>query len=177
MSYSIKDTITYLEEKFKDVTFDYRNVEFGAIVPVFFVYPSSEKLLKEKWEEIANLIAVDFQARQTNEYQVWNIYLFYVINNPIAKELKYKIENDTFSSRKIVVEKTKDIDSMISEHILNNIYVNLENDINPTNDFSPNKTIESILENKTLKKTNITKAANTAYTELLEALKPIGNEI
>jgi len=177
MSYSIKDTITSLEEKFNNVIFDYRNVEFGARIPVFFIYPQNEKLLKEKWEDIANLIAVDFQARQTDGYQVWNIYLFYVVNSIVTKELKYKIENDTFSSRKIVVENIADKDLMINEHILNNISVKLINEENSTNDFNPNKTIESILEDKTLKKINITKEANTAYIELIETLKSKGNEI
>ncbi len=177
MSYSIEETITYLEEKFKNIRFDYRNVDFGSTIPAFFIYFEDEKLLKQKWEGIANLIAVDFQARQRNEYQVWNIYLFYIINNPISKELKYKIENDTFSSRKIVIENTSDQDLMINEHILNQIDVNLENDKNETHSFNTNKIVESILEDKILKKINITKEANAAYKELIKALKEKEDEI
>ena len=177
MSYSIENTITSLEEQFNSIRFDYRNVDFGSTIPVFFIYLEDEKLLEEKWERIANLIAVDFQARQRDEYQVWNIYLFYIIDNQISKELKYKIENDTFSSRKIVIENTKNQDLMIDNHILNDINICLENDKNPTNSFDSNQIIESILEDKILKKTNITKEAITAYEELIIALKQIEDEI
>jgi len=177
MTYSTNDTIISLEEKFNDTKFNYRSVVFGGTIPVFFIYPKNEKILKEKWEEIANLIAVDFQARQTDEYQVWNIYLFYVMNNQVNKDLKYKIENDIFSSRKIIVDYTANEDSMIEEHIINRISVNFGKDEKLNNDFYPNETIESLLVDKTLKKINITKAANTTYKELIKALKNNRNEI
>ncbi|WP_430412338.1 ABC-three component system middle component 1 [Kordia sp.] len=177
MSYSVNDTIEILKDKFRNFRFNFKEIEFGGSIPTFFIYPENDKLLEENWIKIADTIAVDFQARLLDEFSAWNIYLFYVIDIPIRKELKYKIENDTFSSRKIIVDNTIDEDSMITEHIINNITVISDEDEIKSNEIEPNTVIESLLKDKILKRVNTTKAASETYKELLTIIKKNKDEV
>ena len=43
-----------------------------------------------------------YQPKLESVYEKWNLYIIYVTNDKTSKELKNKIENDKFSSRKIV---------------------------------------------------------------------------
>lgn len=177
MSYTVEESITLLKETFKQFKFEFGSIEFGGTIPFFLIFSENEKKLEEKWDEIADFIAVDFQSRQTDEFQVWNIYVFYITESPIKKELKYKIENDTFSSRKIIIDDTKDIDLIIRENIINSLSIGSSKKENSNNKFEPNEKLEILLKNKVLKKTNITKEANKTYIELLKTIKSENNEI
>lgn len=177
MNYSVSETISDLQEKFEDFTFDYKTIDVGCSIPIFFVHVESHQKLEQKWMEIADFIAVDFQARLTEEYQIWNIYIFYIANSKLSKELKYKIENDTFSSRKIVVESDTDTDLIIRSHIQNYIHVEPEDFQESDSNFIPNKIIDDLLKNKVLKKKNITKQAHNVYIDLVKTLKQDSNEV
>ncbi|MFH4964758.1 ABC-three component system middle component 1 [Gaetbulibacter sp. M235] len=177
MSYSVEDTIKILEGKFQNIKFNFKEFEFGGYIPIFFISPKDSKSLEKYWVEISNTIAIDYQARLQDEFRAWNIYLFFITNFPIKKELKYKIENDTFSSRKIVVENNVDENLMINEHIINIITVsNNQNEVRDKK-FTPNKILNTSLKDKILKKERVTKTAGEAYQELLEELKTSENEI
>lgn len=67
----------------------------------------SEDELRETWRNYRNDFAVEFQTDDIDEFERWNFYLFYVVDNKnaIDRSLKYEIEHDTISSRKIVVSK------------------------------------------------------------------------
>lgn len=67
----------------------------------------TEDELRETWRNYRNDFAVEFQTDDIDEFERWNIYLFYVVDNKnaIDRSLKYEIEHDTISSRKIVVSK------------------------------------------------------------------------
>ena len=67
----------------------------------------SEDELRETWRNYRNDFAVEFQTDDIDEFERWNFYLFYVVDdkNAIDRDLKYEIEHDTISSRKIVVSK------------------------------------------------------------------------
>ncbi|MFY0632096.1 MAG: hypothetical protein JXR05_17180 [Flavobacteriaceae bacterium] len=177
MSYLVNDPIKILESRFSNLRFNFKEVEFGGSIPIFFIYVENEKSLEGNWTKIADTIAVEFQARLLDEFSVWNIYLFYIIDAPIKKELKYKIENDTFSSRKIIIENTTNEDSMVNTHIINGIIATVDGHEITENKFEPNRTIKSLIENKVLKRINVTKAANEVYKELLEVIKKNTNEV
>lgn len=69
-----------------------------------------EAVLKDYWENIQNKVALDFQSNLEKEIELWNIYIIFFIENKIEeKELKYKIENDHYCARKIVIENIGDI--------------------------------------------------------------------
>ncbi len=108
------------EVEFERCALDYERVAFdSATAHCFFATIPSEKALKDTWIQISNFVAVKFQNKLDNEYEKWNIYLFYRIENQISRDLHYLIENDTFSSRKIIIDVNKSKDDIIREHILN----------------------------------------------------------
>ncbi|TBU98896.1 hypothetical protein DNJ95_06500 [Stutzerimonas kirkiae] len=55
------------------------------------------------WGQIASIIAYEFQAKLDNKLEAWNIYLVFIVSDPVSKSIKYQIENDKFSMRKLVV--------------------------------------------------------------------------
>lgn len=67
----------------------------------------TEDELRETWRNYLNDFAIEFQTDDIDEFERWNFYLFYVVDdkNAIDRSLKYEIEHDTISSRKIVVSK------------------------------------------------------------------------
>ena len=67
----------------------------------------TEDELRETWRNYRNDFAIEFQTDDIDEFERWNFYLFYVVDNQnaIDRSLKYEIEHDTISSRKIVVSK------------------------------------------------------------------------
>ena len=67
----------------------------------------TEVELRETWRNYRNDFAIEFQTDDIDEFERWNFYLFYVVDNKnaIDRSLKYEIEHDTISSRKIVVSK------------------------------------------------------------------------
>lgn len=69
----------------------------------------TEEELKETWRNYRNDFATEYQTNDIDEFERWNFYLFYVVDNKndIDRNLKYEIEHDTISSRKIVVSKVE----------------------------------------------------------------------
>ena len=67
----------------------------------------TEDELRETWRNYRNDFAVEYQTDDIDEFERWNFYLFYVVDNKnaIDRNLKYEIEHNTISSRKIVVSK------------------------------------------------------------------------
>lgn len=108
-----------LAEKFSNFRFDFEFFEFGGKLPLFFIKVEDETSLADEWENITDFIATNFQINIETEFEIWNIYLFFLTQKPIDKGLKYKIENDTWSSRKIVIESKKSQEEVIKEHLSN----------------------------------------------------------
>ncbi|MBD3343179.1 MAG: AAA family ATPase [Candidatus Lokiarchaeota archaeon] len=88
----------------------------------FFVKYKSARLLEKSWSKLNSSIASYFQSELTNEFQIWNIYIVFACEDDVKKEIKYKIENDRFSSRKIVLDKIESLnESIIKDIIINKI--------------------------------------------------------
>jgi len=122
MSYSEYNS-TFLEmfkETFPKVAIDRKEIDFSGTIHCFFLQFDSEKELEAHWSHVSNFIAVNYQTRLQTDFEIWNLYLFYQTKTEIDKGLKYKIENDTISSRKIFVENIdKTPDEIVVEHITN----------------------------------------------------------
>lgn len=96
------------------------NVGQEIIVAMTPILTSEE--LKENWCDFRNYMIDEYQLGEIDEFTRWNFYLFYVVEdkNKIDRNLKYKVEHDTISSRKIVVsaEEAKDgVQTLINEYI------------------------------------------------------------
>ena len=59
-----------------------------------------------KWKDIRDELASKWQMGNLDDFERWNFYLFYVVENKskIDSTLKYEIEHDTVSSRKIIID-------------------------------------------------------------------------
>jgi len=81
----------------------YRNDD-NFRINIFFLEADNVKL-NENWKRFSNMIAANYQNSEymsDREFDKWNFYIIYISKDSISKDLKNKIENDKFSSRKIV---------------------------------------------------------------------------
>lgn len=100
-----------------------------GIVHAFFIEVTDTVKLQATWRIVSNFIALHFQNSLQDDFQVWNVYLFFRVYTPVSNELKYTIENDTFSSRKIIIEDAKTDTEITEEHILNSdLHINQKKD-------------------------------------------------
>lgn len=131
---------------------------FGGVIPLIFVNFKTLNDLNENWKDFNGQITTDFVIKLKEEYSRWNFYVFYFSLNCVPKSLKYEIENNKFSSRKIVIENSKSItkkiiEEVIVEHITNdNIKINVEK--KKKTFFKKNTSLAKILEKVSLSKKN-----------------------
>lgn len=95
----------------KEEKFSQRSVAvFGKAqrVALFITHPLGHEQLMEEWEAIRNEVA-NCQSGVEDEFERWNHYLFYLVEDEVMRDtnLKYKIEHDTISSRKILVSRAE----------------------------------------------------------------------
>lgn len=96
-------------------------------INIFTVLLSDNNELNECWEELTNSIAVHFQSLLEKDIEIWNIYVLFLVKEVVDKELKYKIEQDKYSSRKIVYDdfniiKNESLDLQIKSIIDNKLF-------------------------------------------------------
>lgn len=124
----ITEKVGFLDELFPEFDPMLSKIEFIGTVSVFSFIIESEDLLNRNWESITSTIASYYQSKfeeEGKEFERWNIYIFFIIKEEVSTQLKYKIENDKFSSRKIVQDKmletinTDSISQLILGHIVN----------------------------------------------------------
>lgn len=77
---------------------------------------------EDTWEQI-NFSLTQYIENYLNDNNKWNMYLIFITEKNISKELQYKIENDTLAFRKIIKDNYKNdlteenIKTLISEYI------------------------------------------------------------
>ena len=76
-----------------------------STIDIFVTEPMSVAKLEEEWKIIRDDIAMKYQRSLTNDFERWNFYLFYVVEDieSLQRNLKFKIEHNTLSSRKIII--------------------------------------------------------------------------
>lgn len=75
---------------------------------VFSATLENELELERLWKELTNAVAVFFQSELEKEIEIWNIYLIFIIKEKVSRDIKYKVEQDKYSTRKIVIDNIKD---------------------------------------------------------------------
>lgn len=167
-------------EQFPGTTAEYRNVLLGnAQAHAFFISFKKAKDLSAFWEDIRNFIAYKFQPTLTDEFSKWNLYLFFLAGPEIPLPLKYKIENDTFSSRKIVVGSDTVIEEIIQSHIINTPGISVNGQSAMLEEmFVQGELFKKAFEGmSTAKKKKVTLDSKGALDHITEALKNQSNEI
>ncbi|MGL4992030.1 MAG: ABC-three component system middle component 1 [Sarcina sp.] len=124
---------------------------------IFTIEISDDKNLYRLSRDITSNIAFDFQTTLKLDLERWNIYLIFIVNDIVSMDIKYKIEQDIFSVRKIIY------DQLIS---------NSENDMKKIiedklfNIFSEDRANKDSFEKREL--INLLKEENLKYCSLLE---------
>jgi hypothetical protein len=167
---------TAFVKEFTEKKIQYRTVGFGeskAEAYAFFISFLNEADLCTTWAEVRNFVAYRFQANVNDEFRKWNIYLFFILPGPISLDIKYRIENDTFSSRKVIIEKEMNQDDIITEHIINKLSFNTNAVYNATTDvYNYDEVIKKAFETFEVKgKKKVTLDSKKAFDEISEALK------
>jgi hypothetical protein len=131
---------------------------YGGVIPLIFVSFDSLTDLENNWKDFNSQIINDIVLNLIEEYSRWNLYVFYFSDIEVPKSLKYEIENNKFSSRKILIENCKSITNtfitnVISEHITNdNIQINA--DSKQTSTFKKNASLAKIVDKLKLTRKN-----------------------
>jgi hypothetical protein len=148
VSLHIKDLKSKFSEYFRNYELEYEPVNFElGNIHSFFILFSATNELENNWREISNFIALHFQSKLENKFEIWNIYLFFKMPAKVESPLKYLIENDTFSSRKIIIEAEASNEAIINEHIMNTDLLFGERNTDE-NIFQKNTTIWEALKDK-----------------------------
>lgn len=134
--------IAELYEKAAQDVFD-----IHSMVDVFITRPLNHNDLREKWKDIRNDIAEN-QRFIDDEFERWNHYLFYLAEEDAVNDipLKYQIEHDTISSRKIVISTKEygehDFNVVIKRYIK---YSFDEEEYEKMNDFHKNPVVTKLV--------------------------------
>lgn len=170
-----------VKQKFSSVIITNQVLTIGseAKIYLFFISFEKEAEIKTLWTTIRNFIAFEIQSTITDDFSKWNFYLFFRIKETLDKELKYKIENDTFSSRKIVVDFKSDMNQVIKDHIINSdleIQKTEARKVTVAN-FEKNIILENALNGKRIKgKRNKTEEVWDVLNEINLSLKKSNHE-
>ncbi|MCG3692499.1 ABC-three component system middle component 1 [Aliarcobacter butzleri] len=75
------------------------------------------------FDNLTSTLSMLLEEYLQDDFKRWNVYFIYITAEPVTKEIKYKVENDTFFARKIVEDNylfqlsDENIKNIISEHI------------------------------------------------------------
>ena len=160
----ITDNVKFLSNLFSEFTPFPLRVNFMGEISIFSFLFETEDYLNDNWDKITSSIASYYQSvfeNEENEFERWNIYILFLVKNSVGIQLKYKIENDKFSSRKIVIDNIKEdlnkdlVTGLIAKHIINSDLdvSNFENSNAYRSDaiYSNDSKIYQLIENSNLK--------------------------
>lgn len=134
---------------------------------VFTAMLEETEQLEKYWQLLNDYIAINFQPNLEIEVEIWNIYLVFLTKNAVSKKLKYKIEQDKFSCRKLVFDNfsTKkwqsflEDDFKVADFISNRLF-----DIKLVKQATVNElTLQEILQNE---HSNLIKIINSDITKV-----------
>lgn len=175
MKNSYQDIIEIYKTEFPEMECRIRivNLERGQVHSLFFNF-KDESQLTSNWEKITNSIALNYQRHLETDFEKWNLYLFFLVPqaSSLNIDLKYNIENNTFSSRKVVEDEATIDEMLISKHIINNLSIQSPESHSKVASFDYNQTIWDTLKDKTIKKINVLHEEQMkTYEELVAKLK------
>lgn len=159
-----------IQQAFENIVFcELGEIDFGGKIIACFVQFNTSQNLKDEWKDFNNFITAKHLPNIKDEYSKWNFYIFYISTEIVSKELKYEIENNKFSSRKIIIENIvvvnqEFIQKTVSEYITNDC-VRFKVKVDEIEIFSRNLTI-----NQALTKSSFNRLKTIKEENLIEAL-------
>lgn len=126
--------------------------EIGVNILIAITECLPEETLRTQWRSLRNKLAEERQMDPLDDFERWNFYLFYVVEDKSAidRSLKYEIEHDTVSSRKIIINREEfaggNYDTLIALYIKYDIgeLVDEEHKL----DFIINKSAQKLTKNE-----------------------------
>jgi hypothetical protein len=116
------------------------------------VFENEEELINN-WETINESIAIEFQSTLESNVSIWNLYLILFVQGNVKLERKLEIEQDKYSTRKIVKDNfILDTEKEFIEEKLFNIDLGSQNreyiddEISLKDELSVFKDLNSLLE-------------------------------
>jgi hypothetical protein len=106
----------------------YHYINEGSFKINVFFLEADNPTLNDSWKRFSNMVAANYQTTEhmsDSEFDRWNFYIIYISKDSVSKELKNKIENDKFSSRKIIEDayanefNHEEANRLIVKHITN----------------------------------------------------------
>ena len=124
----------------------------GSTIDIFVTEPMSVADLEEEWKKIRDDIAKKYQRSLTNDFERWNFYLFYVVEDieSLRRNLKFKIEHNTLSSRKIIISAKEIEGNDIPEYLIHKYLcytIETENAVDGKPFVKDDKVVELIEQN------------------------------
>ncbi|MCG9542308.1 hypothetical protein L1D37_00790 [Vibrio sp. Isolate33] len=98
ISLNIKNEYNLSDIKFVKVN------ELGGMYVLFCSFQDINSM-EYLWEKISSVVASRISNKLNNDFERWNVYLFLSTNRKTKPSIQYKIENDTFFCRKIVINE------------------------------------------------------------------------
>lgn len=115
---------------------------------IFTVVLKDQDELIENWKDISSDIAIHFQGGLENDIEIWNIYILFLVLDSVDSEVRYLVEQNKYSSRKLVIE---DVERPLSEEDIENLIKDklFSITINPSSSIAPpTESISMILKTK-----------------------------
>lgn len=138
---SIKDIISYWKVQM--------NLDYSC--HIFVLNNVNSLIINNMWDVVSARIATEFQSQLDSEIEMYNIYLIFLTTEHISKEIKYKIEQDKYSCRKLVEDRITTVEfsevfisSLIKRKIFSIDTLEIHLDEVP---LVSHKSIESLIKN------------------------------
>ncbi|WP_027421080.1 ABC-three component system middle component 1 [Crocinitomix catalasitica] len=151
--------------KKKDETISFENLtcweykEDNYSLYMFSIQLKNQDELLKIHEELRDYIAIYFQSQiLEKDIERWNIYQFFFIQEKVEDNTKQKIEQDKFSTRKIILDNLKK--SLLDEQIKS--LINLE-------------LFEFKIETRKIDTDTVDEKLNKEHSSLLALIDKIGN--
>lgn len=124
----------------------------GSTIDIFVTEPMNVADLEEEWIMIRDDIAMKYQRSLTDDFVRWNFYLFYVVEDieSLRRNLKFKIEHNTLSSRKIIISAKEIEGNDIPEYLIHKYLcytIETENAVDGKPFVKDDKVVELIEQN------------------------------
>ncbi|WP_336931268.1 ABC-three component system middle component 1 [Acinetobacter tandoii] len=96
--------VEFLDSEFQEFKFELYSsyIEDKLFISCIVCWSNSIKDTITRWSEVQSILSLNYKSER--EYARWNTYLIFLNEEKIPINEKYRIENDKFSARKIILD-------------------------------------------------------------------------
>lgn len=94
--------LSFLSNEFEELDFILYTTAGCSPISCFVIFCHTQSHLEKNYLDVASLVLGHYQIN-LDEFAAWNIYAVFVCSGLIDKDAKYRVENDKFGMRKIIL--------------------------------------------------------------------------